>query len=173
VTHLKAKSSNSGASPELPTQSVNVGIGAYHAGSLPMTAVGLGSCIALVLHDPKRSIGACAHIMLPESCGKSDRPGKYADTAIPLLIEELIALGGVKRSFVAKIVGGASMFSNFQGKLNIGERNIEAVRAHLGMHGIPIKAEDLGGKVGRTLKYNPLNGGNISVKRADGSCSEL
>ncbi len=138
-----------------------------------MTAIGLGSCIALMLHDPKRSIGACAHIMLPESGGKCDRPGKYADTAVPLLVEELIALGGVKRSFVAKIVGGASMFSNFQGKLNIGERNIEAVRAHLQTHGIPITAEDIGGTVGRTLQYNPLNGGTISVKRADGSCSEL
>jgi chemotaxis protein CheD len=138
-----------------------------------MTAIGLGSCVALVLHDTKRSIGACAHIMLPESGGKSDRPGKYADTAIPLLIEELIALGGVKRSFVAKMVGGASMFSNFQGKLNIGERNIEAVQARLGECGITIAAQDTGGTVGRTLQYNPLNGGKISVKRADGLCKEL
>lgn len=138
-----------------------------------MTAIGLGSCIALVLHDPRRSIGACAHIMLPESGGKSDRPGKYADTAVPLLIEELTALGGVKRSFVAKMVGGASMFSNFQGKLNIGERNIEAVRLHLEAHGIPVAAEDVGGTVGRTIFFNPQNGGHISVKRADGSCSEL
>ncbi|MDG6256131.1 MAG: chemotaxis protein CheD [Methanomicrobiaceae archaeon] len=138
-----------------------------------MTAIGLGSCIALVLHDTRHAVGACAHIMLPESGGKTDRPGKYADTAIPLLIGELTALGGVKRSFVAKITGGASMFSNFQGKLNIGERNIEAVRAHLEAHGIPVAAEDIGGTVGRTLHYNPANGGNISVKRADGSCREF
>jgi chemotaxis protein CheD len=138
-----------------------------------MTAIGLGSCIALVIHDTKHSNGACAHVMLPESGGKLDRPGKYADTAVPLLIEELIALGGVKRSFVAKIVGGASMFSNFQGKLNIGERNIDAVRKHLEAHGIPVVAEDLGGTVGRTLLYSPADGGSISVKRADGSCNEL
>lgn len=55
-----------------------------------MTSIGLGSCIGLVIHDETRKIGGLAHVMLPKSSGKpNERAGKYADTAVEVLIKEL------------------------------------------------------------------------------------
>ncbi|MDO9326997.1 MAG: chemotaxis protein CheD [Methanoregula sp.] len=154
-------------------QPAMIGIGEYRVGSFPMMTIGLGSCIGLTLYDPTKKTGAMVHIMLPDSGGRTDRPGKYADTAIPLLLKELDTLGSSKRSLIAKMAGGACMFEYFGTNLNIGERNTEKVRAILKEQGIKVSAEDVGGKVGRTVTFLPANGGKISIRRADGVTSEL
>lgn len=156
-----------------PQQTAMIGIGEYRVGNFPMMTIGLGSCIGLTLYDPQKKNGAMVHIMLPDSGGRTDRPGKYADTAIPLLIKELDKMGSSKNSLIAKIAGGACMFEYFGTNLNIGERNTEKVRAALKEHGIKLSAEDVGGKVGRTVTFLPANGGKVSVRRADGVTSDL
>jgi chemotaxis protein CheD len=118
-------------------------------------------------------VGAMAHIMLPDSAGRKDRPGKYADTAIPLLIKELTAKGCKNRTLIAKMAGGACMFEYFGTNLNIGERNAERVRTILKEQNIPLKKEDIGGKVGRSVTFFPANGGRITIRRADGTTGEL
>jgi chemotaxis protein CheD len=154
-------------------QTAMIGIGEYRVGSFPMMTIGLGSCIGLMLYDPQKKTGAMVHIMLPDSGGRKDRPGKYADTAIPLLLEELDKSGSSKRSLVAKMAGGACMFEYFGTNLNIGERNTEKIRTVLKEQGIKLSAEDVGGKVGRTVTFLPANGGKVSIRRADGVTSEL
>ena len=82
--------------PDLPPpegQTAMIGIGEYRVGSFPMMTIGLGSCIGLTLYDDTLKVGAMVHIMLPDSAGRTDRPGKYADTAIVLLLNELTKLG--------------------------------------------------------------------------------
>jgi chemotaxis protein CheD len=113
------------------------------------------------------------HIMLPESGGRIDRPGKYVDTAVPLLVNELVALGCKNRSIVAKIAGGACMFEYFGTNLNIGERNAGKVRILLKEHNIQLAAEDVGGKVGRSVTFLPANDGKVSIRRADGTSNNL
>jgi len=113
------------------------------------------------------------HIMLPDSAGRKDRPGKYADTAIPLLLKELNALGCKNRSLIAKMAGGASMFEYFGANLNIGERNAEKIRALLKECNIPLVKEEVGGKMGRSVTFLPANGGKVSIRRADGTTGEL
>lgn len=154
-------------------QTAMIGIGEYRIGSYPLMTIGLGSCIGLTLYDEKRKIGAMVHIMLPESGGRTDRPGKYADTAIPLLLKELADAGISKRSLVAKMAGGACMFEYFGTNLNIGERNADKVRAMLKEHDIKLIAEDIGGKVGRSVTFLPANGGKVSIRRADGTTGEI
>lgn len=154
-------------SPDEPT--VIVGIGEFATGRTPMSSIGLGSCIGLVIFDRDRSYGALAHIMLPDSQGRSDRPAKYADTAPAHLVKELTRNGCKTASLAAKISGGASMFQTFSGNLNIGERNIEAVRLELKKLNIPLIAEEVGGTVGRTIVYYPLENGKISIKTAGGT----
>ena len=119
-------------------QTAMIGIGEYRVGSFPMMTIGLGSCIGLIMFDPNLNLGAMVHIMLPESSGRMDRPGKYADTAVPLLVSELNALGSKNRSIIAKMIGGASMFEYFGTNLNIGERNAEKVRMMLKEHHIQL-----------------------------------
>ncbi len=153
---------------------VIIGIGDYRVGSSSMATVGLGSCVALILHDARRSIGGLAHIMLPESRGApTDRPGKFADTALAVLVSEMEALGSTRGSMVAKLVGGASMFAYSGTSLNIGERNVEAIRSLLQGQRLRIDGEETGGKVGRSVIYRPSEGGRTTVKRADGRCVVL
>lgn len=154
-------------------QTAMIGIGEYRVGSFPMMTIGLGSCIGLTFYDPQKKTGAMVHIMLPDSGGRTDRPGKYADTAIPLLLKELDKIGSSSHSLVAKMAGGACMFEYFGTNLNIGERNTEKVRAILKEKGIKLSAEDTGGKVGRTVTFLPASGGKVTIRRADGVTSEL
>ena len=154
-------------------QTIMIGIGEYRVGSFPMITIGLGSCIGLTLFDPNLNLGGMVHIMLPESAGRKDRPGKYADTAVLLLVNELNALGCKNRSVIAKIIGGASMFEYFGTNLNIGERNAEKVRVLLKECHIQLAAEDIGGKFGRSVTFLPANGGKVTVRRADGTSTDL
>jgi len=152
---------------------INVGIGEFSVGSMTMTSIGLGSCIALIIHDEYLKIGGVAHIMLPDSKGRDDRPGKFADTAVPVLKSELMKRGSKPRSLQAKIIGGSRMFQNFRGDLDIGMRNTEAVRQCLKAHSIPVVTEETGGTSGRSITYTPTNCGKITIKQADGEWKEL
>ena len=159
--------------PRQHEQTAMIGIGEYRAGSFPMMTIGLGSCIGLVIYDETAKKGAMVHIMLPESTGRKDRPGKYADTAIPLIIDELLALGCRKKNFVAKMAGGACMFEYFGANLNIGERNIQKVKELLAAAQIKLVAEDIGGKTGRSVTFLPESNGKLSIRRADGTTKDL
>jgi chemotaxis protein CheD len=156
-----------------PEQAAMIGIGEYRVGSFPMMTIGLGSCIGLTLYDERMKTGAMVHIMLPDSAGRTDRPGKYADTAIPLLISELDALGSKKRSLTAKMAGGACMFEYFGANLNIGERNIQKVKSILTASQIRLASEDVGGKVGRSVTFLPESDGRVSIRRADGTIKDI
>jgi chemotaxis protein CheD len=152
---------------------VMIGIGEFHVGTEPMMAIGLGSCIGLTIYDKDRHIGAMVHIMLPDSSGRTDRPGKYADTAIPLLLTKLSDAGCHKASLVAKMSGGACMFEYFGNNLNIGERNAQQVRAVLAENHIKLAAEEVGGKAGRTVAFYPAESGKVTVRSADGAAHEI
>ncbi|MCX6693602.1 MAG: chemotaxis protein CheD [Methanomicrobiales archaeon] len=161
-----------GGEGESPT--VIVGIGEYCVGNGVMSCIGLGSCIGLILHSSDRQVGSLAHVMLPAiNPGKQERPGKYADTAVPLLLKEMIAKGCRRSSIVVKIAGGASMFKNFAGTLNIGERNVEAIREVCTGLNLSIVGDDTGGVVGRTIFYYPKQQGKIVVRRGDGTIVEI
>lgn len=121
---------------------------------------GLGSCVGVCLWDQVTKIGGMAHIMLPSSSqGKSGNDAKFADTAIPWLIEEMKKLGADKSRLVSKIAGGAQMFSFYSENdiMRIGERNAEAVKAILSKLKIRLLAEDTGGNYGRTIEFYTEN----------------
>ena len=117
----------------------------------------VGSCIALSLYHPRSGKGALAHIVLPKSLDRKGPPGKFVDTAIPHMLENLAANGANQAGLVAKFCGGASMFGA-NGPIQIGIQNAEAVRKLLGELRIPIKAEDLEGPKGRKVTFDSQTG---------------
>ncbi|WP_100404464.1 chemotaxis protein CheD [Bacillus solitudinis] len=122
---------------------------------------GLGSCVGVVIYDVITSVSGMAHVMLPDSSlSKQEKlnMAKYADTAIVELMDQLERKGAKTHSLKAKIAGGAQMFAFSTGNemMRIGPRNIEAVKLKLNQLRIPILAEDVGGKSGRTIEFNPL-----------------
>lgn len=139
-------------------QMINVGMGQTAVGdrNTRFTSV-LGSCVAVILWHPRYSLAATAHVVLPQSHGQNGQPGKFADTAILYLLEELSRRGCPRAGLVAKIAGGANMFGT-AGPLQIGDENVEIVRRLLKQAGIPIAAEDVGGTSGRKITFSCATG---------------
>ena len=117
----------------------------------------LGSCVGLALYDRREKIGGLAHIVLPNSNGKTDRPGKFVDTAVAALIKKMTDLSKNDLRLTAKIAGGASMFSNSIAA-NIGNQNIDACEQLLKQMGIPVVARDCGGSQGRRMSLDTTDG---------------
>lgn len=136
----------------------------------------LGSCVGVILHDRVARLGALAHVVLPDSRGVKDHPGKFADTAIPAMIEDMERRLQVKTRgrLVAKLAGGARMFAveNATAALNIGQLNGEAVERILGELRIPIVARDLGGVSGRHLTLD-TSSGIVAIKIPGGTDHEI
>jgi len=133
-----------------------------------ITTLGLGSCVGITMHDPIRKLGGMVHIMLPEYGGQSDQNrNKFADSGIQDLLEKLIKSGAHRPSLVAKLAGGAHMFSAASGPdfLKIGERNVAVSISTLHTLRIPIVGNDTGGKHGRTIElYNET--GKLKIRTA-------
>lgn len=145
-------------------------------GDSVLVTLGLGSCIAIMLHDPATSVGGMAHILLPSrslSRG-AENPGRFPQTAIPALLDEMKALGADPRRLVARLVGGASMFANLvpAGSIQMGDRNVIASREVLNQHSIPITGEMVGGQQGRSVWFHTLDG-KLTVRSVGAGVQKL
>ena len=123
-----------------------------------LVTFGLGSCVGIALYDQRAKIGGLAHILLNDSVKftgpktTSVNPAKFADTAIPHMLDMMIKMGARKTAITAKIAGGASLF-NFKSETgNVGDKNIKAVRDTLKNLGLKTVFEDVGGNYGRTMR---------------------
>lgn len=127
-----------------------------------LVTVGLGSCIAIVLHDPEAAVGGLAHVLLPSPglSRRNDNPAKFPQTAVPRLLELMAAEGANPRRITGRLAGGASMFAGLAppGTIQMGERNVVASRHSLHQHGIPLVAEAVGGGYGRTVRLCVADG---------------
>lgn len=126
-----------------------------------LTTVGLGSCVGVTLYDAHAKIGVMGHIFLPKQRPNDSNasPGKYADTGIPAMIEEAISLGARKVRLVAKLAGGANLFSNLNpNSISIGEQNVIAVKEHLAAAGVPISGQAVKGNYGRKMRFSIIDG---------------
>lgn len=127
------------------------------------TTLGLGSCVGVAIRDTGGKVGGLAHVMLPDSTAIKNSQtniAKFADTGITELVRQMEALGASRKRMVAKIAGGATMF-NYTGKadaMQVGNRNVEAVKKKLAELGIPLIAEDTGLNYGRTVIFYPETG---------------
>ena len=121
-----------------------------------LVTIGLGSCVAVLLHDPVAKVGGLAHVLLPSTAlgRKDDGPAKFPQTAVPRLLELMAELGANTRRVTARLAGGASMFASLAapGTIQMGERNTVACRQVLMHHGVPIAGQATGGDYGRTVK---------------------
>jgi len=146
---------------------VQVADAATGQGDVIMCTVGLGSCVAIVLHDAEARVGGLAHVLLPSQSLSRDRENraKFPSTAVPLLLEQMRALGARLERVTAKIAGGASMFASLlpSSTLQMGERNIIATREALERAKIPIVGQDVGGGYGRSVYFH-VNSGAVDVR---------
>jgi chemotaxis protein CheD len=163
--------------PALDVEQIVVDVAdfAVASGDAVLVTAGLGSCVALALHDPSTGIAGLAHILLP-SAGfgpPSIHPAKYADSGVALLAEEMRRRGASQDRMVARLAGGARMFAALLSSgINMGQRNIDATRKALYKLGIPVVGEDVGGEYGRSVRVVAATGA-MTVRSLVGGDREL
>lgn len=131
----------------------------------------LGSCIAVMVHDPLKKVSGMIHYMLPQASTSPEKakskPYMFADTGIPLLFHAMYARGCDKRNLVVKVAGGAALLSQTD-VFEIGKRNHLILRKMLWKAGVPIKAEDVGGTSFRTANlFNDTGRVTIKTERSE------
>jgi chemotaxis protein CheD len=135
-------------------------------GNDTLVTVGLGSCVAVLLHDPEAKVGGLAHFLLPTPALSrvASNPAKFPQTAIPRLLELMVAEGAKSQRITARLAGGASMFATLAapGTIQMGERNLVAARQVLNTHGVPLVGEAVGGDFGRTVRLR-VSDGSVEV----------
>lgn len=161
------------------TDTFVVGMGERQVSRSPaaiLACIGIGSCIAVCAYDVVTRVGGMAHIVLPAWDGnEKSNPGKFADTGVPLLIEEMTKLGGSKSRLVLKLAGGAqmSLAPGITNAFKTGERNLTEVVAALERLKAPrVVAAETGGHKGRTVRLY-LCSGKVTVKNAGGQEQEI
>jgi len=138
---------------------MTLGVGELGAARDPGTVItthALGSCVAVLILDPRTRTVGMAHIALPESKinnGKAqEAPGYFADTGVPALLSEMEQLGcnGNGSGMIVKLVGGARIMDP-NNTFNIGKRNVLAIKKVLWSLKMGAVAEDVGGNISRTV----------------------
>ncbi len=159
----------------LPDSIIAVGLGEIKVSQDPaamLVSFGLGSCVAVCAYDLIAKVGGMMHVVLPSCCNKESArkfPGKYADVGMPTLVRELESRGAVRGRIQVKISGGASVIhsATFDGLLDLGQKNVMAVRAALEREGLPVVAFDTGGNKGRSV-WLLVGSGAMTVRTAAG-----
>ena len=129
-----------------------------------LAVYGIGSCVVLALWDPDSGLAGIAHSMLPTAAaqpGGEEQPAKYCDTAVGALLRAMADLGGRRERCVARLVGGANMFTfpgRERGPATLGERNLLSARETLRSWGLALTGEECGGDRGRSMEADPSDG---------------
>jgi chemotaxis protein CheD len=135
----------------------------------------LGSCVAIILTDPRRTVGAMCHIVHPSAAptghalaatlrpGPGGRPamatgprsksGAFADVALRTMYAQLHARGIVPHLCEAYVYGGANMFPHLTTASPVGDRNASWALAALAADGVRVLAHDVGGQRHRRLSW--------------------
>ena len=134
----------------------------------------LGSCIAVIVHDPVRVVGGMIHYMLPLSETSPEkakiRPAMFADTGIPLLFQTMYQLGCQKKDLIVKVAGGGALYDD-KGLFSIGKRNYTVLRKMFWKSNVLIRAEDVGGAKSRTTRLQV--GSGLCTVTSQGEETEL
>jgi chemotaxis protein CheD len=144
--------------------SFNVGLGEQvisRAAGDVLVAYGLGSCLGIGMVDPLNHVTGLLHAVLPEhSLSNGSTPGKYVDSGIVSLLEDMIKAGADRRRLIVRMAGGANMLLSpgMTKSFDIGNRNIAMAYKVLESLNLKLSAQEVGGNTGRTVRLYVADG---------------
>ncbi len=146
-----------------PAENLSVGLGEIKISRNPnqvLVAYGLGSCLGVGMYDPAAGVGGLLHAVLPERTnGAETSSAKYVDSGIAALLDKMFEAGAAHKRLIIKVAGGANILAAAGFKsLNIGDRNVAAAQAAFSALNLKVKANDVGGNIGRTVRMYVANG---------------
>ncbi|MEF2144738.1 MAG: chemotaxis protein CheD [Desulfovibrionaceae bacterium] len=152
---------------------ITLGVGDFGASKTPGEVVktyALGSCVSVILLDPKTRGVGMVHVALPDSSIQPERarerPGYFADTGLPALFQAMEKHGAAKngQGMIVKLAGGAKVMDHNE-VFNIGKRNVLAIKKILWQYKLGPVAEDVGGNFSRTVAVE-VNTGRVTITSA-------
>jgi len=122
----------------------------------------LGSCVSACLYDDTAGVSGLNHFLLAAPRYAKSMPlshtdaGRYGIHAMELLINDMIKLGAVRKRLKAKVFGAGSVLElkpedRF---FCVSEVNARFIREYLKTEGIALMCEDLGGDLGRVIRFH-------------------
>lgn len=106
----------------------------------------LGSCVSVILTDPRRTVGVMCHIVhvgRPNAANAANTA--FGSVAMAEMTRRLFAIGFAPRRCQAYVIGGGNMFPSLVTHHHVGLNNIDWVMGYLAHHKITVLKEDLGG----------------------------
>jgi len=142
-----------------------VGIGEYAVSNMrgdTIKTFALATCVAVAVYSSMKNAAGMVHIALPCPLPSNDdsetRPGYYATTGVPYLINKMCSeFGCLKGELEVKLFGGAKAVRR-NDMFNIGRKNIDAVKGILDSLHIRYSAAETGGTCSRTLEMDVATG---------------
>ncbi len=114
----------------------------------------LGSCVAVVLTDPRRTVGAMCHVVHASEPGPAAQGNTaYASCALQAMYDGLRRIGIAPQLCEAHVYGGGNMFPHLVKGSHIGAWNGERVLDLLTEAGIRVVSQSLGGPFYRKLAW--------------------
>jgi chemotaxis protein CheD len=114
----------------------------------------LGSCVAVVMTDPRRTLGVMCHIV---HCGANPSAASSVNAngacALRQMYRLLRARGIEPGLCEAWVVGGGNMFPGLYGGPHIGGQNSRWVLGALAEDGVRVIGQDVGGNTYRRLGW--------------------
>lgn len=114
----------------------------------------LGSCVAIVLTDPWRTVGVMCHIVHAKPALRvPHKSGAHAGAALKAMYALLQARGIAPALCEAYVYGGGNMFPAQFKNSHVGADNARWALAALADDGIPVLLHDVGGSSYRRLSW--------------------
>lgn len=162
---------------------IKVGMADYKVGRDPdiliNNTLGYGSCIGVSIYDPVYKVGGLLHIALPDNfieVRSSDNPANTANKLLPLMINDVAALGASTELYARKTYGFSltpyKMLPEIQ---RVHDATLDVCKQILRKNGVKVIDADYGGVLNRIESLDLANGvykvktserGEISLLRA-------
>lgn len=136
-----------------------IGIGDFwvtEAAEGELVTYALGSCVAVILAHPSRSLYAMIHIALPEKNNSlhDKKVGYYADEGLNAIFQTFERQYKCKsKELIGWVIGGADAY-NPSDFFNIGSKNVQMVSKILREKSVKTLLKDTGGNVSRTVIFD-------------------
>ncbi|MGI9217371.1 MAG: chemotaxis protein CheD [Hydrogenophaga sp.] len=114
----------------------------------------LGSCVAVILTDARRTFGAMCHIVHAGTPVHAHQDScAYGPLALSAMDAILLARGITPKMCLAYVYGGGNMFPQLYPRRSVGDSNAGWVLDALAERGVQVLLQDLGGEVYRRLVW--------------------
>ena len=106
----------------------------------------LGSCVSVILTDPRRTVGTMCHIVhVGRPNAENLHNTAYGQVAMHDMFKRLRKIGVTPHMCQAYVYGGGNMFPAMVVKRAVGDSNADWVLDYLHHHHIVVVEQDLGG----------------------------